>query len=53
MANKKLGFTQGHIDRPLFIRSSSGKITILIVYVDDIIVTRNNKEEVAHLKKVE
>ena len=30
--------------------STSDKITVLIVYVDDIVLTGNYKEEMAHLK---
>ena len=45
------GFTQGQIDHTLFFRHSlNGKITILIVYVDDIILTRNDLEEMESLK---
>ena len=29
-----------------------GKITLLIVYVDDIVVTEDDKEEIAHLKRL-
>ena len=44
-------FTQGQIDHTLFFRHSlNGKITILIVYVDDIILTRNDLEEMESLK---
>lgn len=35
----------------MFIKYHNGKITILIVYVDDIVVTGDNHEEMARLKK--
>ena len=35
----------------MFIKFDNGKITILIVYVDDIVVTGDNHEEMARLKK--
>ena len=39
-------------DHTLFIKKSgNGKITILIVYVDDIIVTGDDLEEIGKLKK--
>ncbi|WKA11799.1 hypothetical protein VitviT2T_029262 [Vitis vinifera] len=46
-------FSQGQSDHTLFIkRSPGGKITVLIVYVDDIIVTENDEEEISRLKTV-
>ena len=46
-------FTQGQTDHTLFFRhSSNGKITILTVYVDDIILIRNDLEEMERLKGV-
>ncbi|RVW94789.1 Retrovirus-related Pol polyprotein from transposon TNT 1-94 [Vitis vinifera] len=46
-------FSQGQSDHTLFIkRSHGGKITVLIVYVDDIIVTGNDKEEISRFKTV-
>ncbi|KAK3035300.1 hypothetical protein RJ639_034823 [Escallonia herrerae] len=50
-AMKKQRYSQGQSDHTLFIkRLSGGKITILIVYVDDIIVTGNDEEEISKLK---
>ena len=40
---KKLGFNQAQGDHTLFFKhSNQGKITILIVYVDDMIITRDD-----------
>ena len=51
--DKKRGFIQGHTDHTLFNKHSlNGKITILIVYIDDIILTRNNTNEMDKLKEV-
>ena len=45
------GYTQCQADHTLFVKhSTSDKITILIVYVDDIVLTGNCKEEMTHLK---
>ena len=45
-------FKQSQADHTLFIKKSrNGKITILIVYVDDIIVTGDDLEEIEKLKK--
>ena len=45
--------TQCQSDHTLFVKHSpGGKITILIVYVDDIILTGNYEEEMCNLKKL-
>ncbi|XP_073132836.1 uncharacterized protein [Henckelia pumila] len=41
----KLDFLQAHTDHTLFYRHRDGKITILIVYVDDIVLTGDDLEE--------
>ena len=47
------GYTQGQSDHTLFIKhSNDGKVVILIVYVDDIIVTGNYINKVRRLKEV-
>ena len=46
------GFYQSNADHTLLMKYCSGKITLLIVYVDDIIVTRDDKEEIARLKEL-
>ncbi|KAK6131471.1 hypothetical protein DH2020_034779 [Rehmannia glutinosa] len=45
------GYKQSNADHTMFIKYLNGKITILIVYVDDIVVTGNNQEEMSRLKK--
>ncbi|XP_073129675.1 uncharacterized protein [Henckelia pumila] len=48
---KKLGYMQGQADHTLFVKhSDEGKITVLIVYVDDIIVTGNDNKEMKNIK---
>ncbi|XP_075499991.1 uncharacterized protein LOC142538567 [Primulina tabacum] len=48
---KKLGYVQGQADHTLFFKhSEKGKITIFIVYVDDIIVTGDNNDEMEMVK---
>ena len=50
---KKNGFTQCQADHTLFVKHSTNKtFTILIVYVDDIVLTGNNGEEISQLKKL-
>ncbi|KAL5851107.1 hypothetical protein ACOSQ3_006225 [Xanthoceras sorbifolium] len=47
----KYGYTQGQADHTLFIkRSATSRISILIVYVDDIVLTGNYVEEMVTLK---
>ncbi|RVW40082.1 Retrovirus-related Pol polyprotein from transposon RE1 [Vitis vinifera] len=48
----KLGYKQGQADHTLFVKKShAGKMAILIVYVDDIILSGNDMEELQKLKK--
>jgi hypothetical protein len=50
-AMKEANYHQGHSDHTMFYKHDhSGKITILIVYVDDIIITGNSEEEICSLK---
>ncbi|XP_073109504.1 uncharacterized protein [Elaeis guineensis] len=46
----QMGYKQSNADHTLFFRHNKGKIDILIVYVDDIVVTGDDSEEIAHLK---
>ena len=48
---KKYGYSQGQTDHTLFFKhSQNGKVTILIVYVDYIILTGDDLEELVRLK---
>ena len=44
------GYQQSYVDHTLFVKRNVNKVTELIVYVDDIVVTGNDEEEVTHLK---
>ena len=46
---RKYGFQQSNSDHTLFLKCRQGKITTLIMYVDDMIITGNDTEEVAKL----
>ena len=46
------GYCQSQADHTLFYkRSLEGKLTVLVVYVDDIIITGDDIEEIGRLKK--
>ncbi|RVW94082.1 Copia protein [Vitis vinifera] len=48
----KLGYKQGQADHTQFVKKShAGKLAILIVYVDDIILSGNDMGELQNLKK--
>ncbi|RVX00220.1 Retrovirus-related Pol polyprotein from transposon RE1 [Vitis vinifera] len=48
----KVGYKQSQADHTLFVKKShAGKMAILIVYVDDIILSGNDMEELQKLKK--
>ena len=47
-----VGYVQSEGDHTLFIKhGKEGKVAILIVYVDDIVVTRNDEAKIQNLKK--
>ncbi|KAA0064018.1 putative mitochondrial protein [Cucumis melo var. makuwa] len=46
------GYSEGHSDHTLFTKASkTGKIVILIVYVDDIVLTGDDQTEISQLKQ--
>ncbi|KAH9774810.1 retrovirus-related pol polyprotein from transposon RE1 [Citrus sinensis] len=47
----RFGYNQSNSDHTLFIKKRQGKITALIVYVDDMVVTDNDEEETEALQK--
>ncbi|KAF3772145.1 Retrovirus-related Pol polyprotein from transposon TNT 1-94 [Nymphaea thermarum] len=47
---KKHGYKQGNGDHTLFVKRIESKVTLLLVYVDDMIVTGDDKEETTRLK---
>ncbi|KAL4020683.1 hypothetical protein IC575_019464 [Cucumis melo] len=49
---KSQGYSQGHFDHTLFTKvSKTGKIVILIVYVDNIVLTGDDQTEISQLKQ--
>nr|XP_011463578.1 PREDICTED: uncharacterized protein LOC105351305 [Fragaria vesca subsp. vesca] len=50
MALKAAGFTQSWSDYSLFVKAHSGKLTVLLVYIDDVILAGNNLEEIIATK---
>ena len=51
IAMKKFGYKQSYSDRTLFLKKEKRRITCLIIYVDDMVITGNNEEEISDLKK--
>nr|GEV39216.1 putative ribonuclease H-like domain-containing protein [Tanacetum cinerariifolium] len=50
MAMKKYGFKQSNSDHTLFLKHRGNFVTCLIIYVDDMIITGNDEEEIKKLK---
>ena len=48
---KKYEYKQSKSDHTLFLKKKNGKITCLIIYVDDMIITGDDEEEIAELRK--
>ncbi|RVW32439.1 Retrovirus-related Pol polyprotein from transposon TNT 1-94 [Vitis vinifera] len=49
LAMKKYGFQQSNADHTLFLKKQQGKVTALIVYVDDMVITGDDIEEISRL----
>ena len=47
---RKYGFQQSNSDHTLFLKHRLGKITALIVYVDDMIITEDDVEKISRLQ---
>lgn len=45
-----IGFTQSHVDHSLFISFAKESFVAVLIYVDDIIVTRNDALKICQLK---
>lgn len=48
-AMKKYGFKQCNSDHTLFLKHRQGYVTALIIYVDDMIITGDDTEEISRL----
>lgn len=51
MAMKKNGYHQSNTHHTLFLKRSQGRVTCLVIYVDDMIITGNDDGEIAALKQ--
>nr|GEU39676.1 putative reverse transcriptase, RNA-dependent DNA polymerase [Tanacetum cinerariifolium] len=51
LAMKKYGYKQSNSDHTLFLRHRGDRVTCLIIYVDDMIITENDKSEIKKLKE--
>ena len=48
---KFIGYTQNNSDHTLFLKHNQGKVTELIIYVDDMIVIGNDLDEILRLQR--
>jgi hypothetical protein len=51
LAMKKYGFQQSNSDHTLFLKHQRDKVTALIIYVDDMIITGDDLEEISRLQE--
>ena len=51
LAMIRFGYHQSSADHTLFLRQVAGKMTLLIVYVDDIVLTGDDTDEISSLKQ--
>ncbi|PRQ39442.1 putative RNA-directed DNA polymerase [Rosa chinensis] len=47
---KKIGYRQSNLDHTLFLKHRCGKVTALIIYVDNMVVTGDDIEEIQRLQ---
>ncbi|PRQ27705.1 putative linoleate 9S-lipoxygenase [Rosa chinensis] len=47
---RRIGYRQSNSDHTLFLKNQKGKVTVLIIYVDDMVVTGNDLEEIKKLQ---
>ena len=48
---QKVGFQRSESDDTLYVRQQGKNLVILVMYVDDLIITRNNDDHIAQVKK--
>ena len=48
---KEYGFSQSNSDHILFLKHQMGKVTTLLIYVNNMIVTENDMEEISRLQR--
>ena len=48
---RKYGYRQSNSDHTLFLKHRQSKVTALIVYVDDMIITGDDAEEISRLQE--
>lgn len=51
LAMKRRGYEQSNADHTLFLNLRRGMVTTLIIYVDDMIITGDDKEEITKLQR--
>lgn len=47
----KSGYAVIHVNSSLFVKANGGKLAIVLVYVDDLIITDNDEEEIHQTKE--
>ncbi|KAM1487145.1 hypothetical protein ACFX2I_001252 [Malus domestica] len=48
---RRIGYYQSHSDHTLYVKQRSGKVMALIIYVDDMIITGDDSDEMMKLEK--
>lgn len=49
-AIKKHGYYHSNFDHTLFLKHQHGKVAVLLVYIDDMIITGDDREEISKLQ---
>jgi hypothetical protein len=48
---KQIGYNQGNSDHTLFIKRKNERVTLLIIYVDDMIITGDDTDKIKRLQE--
>ena len=49
---QSIGFEISKADHSLYVKKTGGGLVIIVIYVDDLILTGSNSDEIMHVKKV-
>ena len=49
---QSIGFEISNVDRSLYVKKTGCGLIVIVIYVDDLIITRSNKDEIDDVKKV-
>ena len=49
---QSIGFDISKANHSLYVKKTSCRLIVIVIYVNDLIITRSSKDEIVHVKKV-